>query len=365
MLSFLSSLFSPADRSSGALDKALIDAAIERIVDATDPRLRAFSNYRKRLYPGAKRSVEHIQALVGDLPEPVEISRRSFGTDPRLRAFFASPDRLQQVVGNAPSLVEFLTNHRGPHPDYIYGLLAPQMRKRETLGMELRGDQVKKDVLQDVVDFSDHRFVGAAGSDGEARDGIKKRGFDYLAELALRSIVDREEKKSELERKKGLLERKLKAMQLGNWGLDEVPLTGAGDNPDHRSLGEQISQVEDELMKLPSSEASLESRFDCINAILEKPEEWLSVNRFDLHVDVMSLRMTNSADPSSKPLELTKFRSNFSWRRFPVEDHFHGCKFPPEGAWHADLMISSIFELDTSKGKSICGASPKLSSGVG
>lgn len=330
MLSFLSSLFSPADRSSDPLDKALIDAAIERVVDATDPRLRSFSNYRKRLYVGAKRSVEHVQALVGDIPEPVEISRRSFGTDPRLRAFFASPDRLQQAIGNAPSLVEFLANYRGPYPDYIYGLLAPEMRERKTLGMELKGEHVRKDVLQDVVDFSDHRFVGAAGSEEEARDGIKKRGFDYLTEVALRHIVDREEKRSDLERRKGLLQRKLKAMQVGNWGLDEVPSTGAGDHPDYRSLGEQISEMEDELMKLPCSKASLENRFDCINAILERPEEWLSVNRLDLHVDVMSLKVTNSADPSSKPLELTRFRSLNGGTRVGLFGYFPRAELPPK-----------------------------------
>lgn len=330
MLSFLSSLFSAADQSSDAPDEALVDAAIERVVDATDPRLRAFPKYRKRLQSGARRSVAHVQALVASLPEPVEISRRSFSTDPRLRAFFASPERLQQAVGSAPSMVEYLANRRGPYPDYIFGLLAPEMQERKALGMELEGNQVRRDVIQEVVDFSDHRFFGAAGSEEEARDGIKKRAFDYLAALALRRIVDVEEKRSELEHKKGLLERKLNAMQVGNWGLEEMPSKGADDHPDYRSLGEQISEVEGELMKLPCNEASLENRFGCINTILEKPEEWLSLSQFDLHVDVMSLRLTDSTDATSEPLELTKFRTLNGSTRVALFGYFPRAELPPE-----------------------------------
>jgi len=330
MLSFLSSLFSSADQTSGGLDPSLVEAATERIVDATDPRLRMFPNYRKRLNPGVQRSVAHVQGLIGGLPEPVEISRRSFSTDPRLRAFFASPDRMQEVIGNAPTLVEFLANCKGPYPEYIFGLLAPEMRERKALGMELQGDQVRRDVLQEVVDFSDHRFLGAAGSEEEARHEMMKRAFDHLAELALRRIVDVEEKRSDLERQKGLLQRKLDAMRGGNWGLETMPSKDGGDHPDYRSLGEQISEVEDELMELPCNEASLENRFDCINAILGQPEDWLTLSRFELNIDVMSLKVKDSADDESKPLELTKFRALNGNTRVALFGYFPRAELPPE-----------------------------------
>jgi hypothetical protein len=42
MRHFLSSLFSPASSAPGGPDKALIEAATERAIDGTDPRLRAF-----------------------------------------------------------------------------------------------------------------------------------------------------------------------------------------------------------------------------------------------------------------------------------------------------------------------------------
>ncbi|MBT8429791.1 MAG: hypothetical protein KJN79_07745 [Gammaproteobacteria bacterium] len=330
MLSFLSSLFSSVDRPSEGPDRSLIEAAIERVVDATDPRLRMFSNYQKRLYPGVQRSVAHVQGLIDSLPEPVEISRRAFGSDPRLRAFFASPARMQEAIGSAPTLVDFLASRKGPYPDHIFGLLASQMKERQALGMQLNGDQVRRDVLQEVVSFSDHRFFGAAGSEEESRGEMKKAAFDYLAELALKRILGMEEKRSELEQQRRLLQRKLDAMRKGNWGMEPV-LSNAGDeHPDHRSLGERIEAVEDELMALPCSQASLEQRFECINAILEQPEDGVSLRPIQLRIDAMSVKVQDSADESYEPLQLIEMLSSSGERRIMLFGYFPRDELPPE-----------------------------------
>jgi hypothetical protein len=56
MLHFLSSLFRPSANETEVLNKALIEAASERVVDGTDPRLRAFfvsaSGERRIILPG-------------------------------------------------------------------------------------------------------------------------------------------------------------------------------------------------------------------------------------------------------------------------------------------------------------------------
>ena len=68
MLHFLSSLFKPAAGEAGAPDKALIEAATERAIDATDPRLRALGNYRKRLREPVEQAARHIIGLVDSQP---------------------------------------------------------------------------------------------------------------------------------------------------------------------------------------------------------------------------------------------------------------------------------------------------------
>ena len=55
MLHFLSSLFSTGPGQGAGPDKALIERAIERVVDGTDPRVRGLGNYRKRLRPAVEK----------------------------------------------------------------------------------------------------------------------------------------------------------------------------------------------------------------------------------------------------------------------------------------------------------------------
>ena len=331
MLSFLSSLFASSDRQAGGIAPSMVEAAIERVVDATDPRLRGFPNYTRRLYAGVEQSLTHIQALVDGLSEPVEISRRTFSSDRRLRAFFSSPASMQEAVAKAPSVVDFLAKRRGPFPEYIYGLLAPVMTERQALGMELKGEHVRRDVLQQVVNFSDFRFFGAAGSEAEALDGIKERAFDYLAELALKRMANMKEKRSELERQRQLLQRKLDAMQAGNWGLEGMLAQQEIDRPDFHSLGQKIEEVEAELMQLPCSRTSLEQRFDCINATLKRPEEGLVMRPLKLHVDAMLVKVKDSDNASTEPMELTElYSSSGKRRRIVLFGYFPRAELPPE-----------------------------------
>jgi hypothetical protein len=70
----------------------------------------------------------------------VEISRRSYGTDPRLRAFFVSAEDLQEVLGGIKTVKDYLQGVSGPLPDAIFGLLSMAWKERTVLGTEQQGD---------------------------------------------------------------------------------------------------------------------------------------------------------------------------------------------------------------------------------
>ena len=148
MLHFLSSLFKPSTGEAGALDQALIEAATERAIDGTDPRLRALGYYRNRLHEPVAQAARHVIALVDALPAPVEISRRGYGTDPRLRAFFVSADHLQEVLGGIKTLRDYLQGVSAPPPDAIFGLLTLTWKERTVLGTEQQGEILRRDVKQ-------------------------------------------------------------------------------------------------------------------------------------------------------------------------------------------------------------------------
>ncbi|MGB7932918.1 MAG: hypothetical protein WCH04_11960, partial [Gammaproteobacteria bacterium] len=200
MLHLLSSLFRPAAGEVGDLDKALIEAATERAIDATDPRLRALGNYRKRLREPVEQAARHIIALVDSQPAAMEISRRSYGTDPRLRAFFVSAEHLQEVLGGMKTVRDYLQGISGPLPDAIFGLLSLAWKERTVLGTEQHGEIVRRDVKQVAVSFFDHRFGAPAGSEADFRWELKKRGYDYLLEVALKTIISTRSKRQDLKR---------------------------------------------------------------------------------------------------------------------------------------------------------------------
>ena len=185
MLNFLSTLFAPETSKLGGVDKALIERATERAVEGTDPRLRALGNYRKQLREPVELAVRYVMELVDGLPEAVPLSRNGYSTDPRLRAFFASNDHLQEVLGGSRTISDYLQGLSGLPPHEIFGLLTLEWKERNTLGMEQQGDRVRRDVRQVTVNFFNHRFACPADKEAETSLELKKRAFDYLLKLAL------------------------------------------------------------------------------------------------------------------------------------------------------------------------------------
>ena len=72
MLHFLSSLFKSSGDASGAPDKALIEAATERAIDGTDPRLRT-----------SFVSAGHLQEVLGGMKTLHDCLRGSPAPCPR------------------------------------------------------------------------------------------------------------------------------------------------------------------------------------------------------------------------------------------------------------------------------------------
>ena len=81
MLKLLQSIFSQEPETSALYSEKLIEKAIERVVDGTDPRLRAVSGYRKFLRPAVIKAVDYTFELVDGLPSPVILSKKQFSLD--------------------------------------------------------------------------------------------------------------------------------------------------------------------------------------------------------------------------------------------------------------------------------------------
>lgn len=260
----------------------LIEKAIERALEATDPRIRAVSGYERTLRPAVIHAIDHVVAMVEALPPAREADPERYGEDPELTAFFASKERLQQCFSFDSQLRDYLDTAGELVPDRFYALLVMERSEKRVLGMEMQGEILRRDVAQVMVNFSGHRLVDPNGSEAKTRRELKRRSFDHLLALALQHMITADQERSELEQQRHLLHRKLRAFRAGRWGLDDIPTEGALDVA---GLERQLESIEQELHSLVEDEVSLKGRLDTLVETLSTAEKQLWAAQASVIVD--------------------------------------------------------------------------------
>lgn len=285
MLHFLTSLFESRPNPDQVLQEEVIGAAIERAIDKTDQRLRALGAYRKRLHDPVERALRHVLGLVDQLPEPAEISPGRYAQDSRLRAMFASPEHLREVLGRFHNVREYLEQREGPPPDPIFGLLSVAKREKRTLGLDLEGDLLKRDVLQTVVTFEDHQFLAPSDTEASARTELTTRAFDFLLENARDTLTAEKLRRGELVRKRQLLRRKLLS-----------PVSDPSGATDYGALEADMAMIDEQLGYFGGIELSLEESLQRVEALLNDAGQWLALTPYHVGLDYRNIK-TASAEP--------------------------------------------------------------------
>jgi len=318
MLSLFQSIFGSPSRTSSQVDEALIERATEHVVDGTDARLRAVTGYRKKLRPAVERAVEYVIELADGLPPPVEFSRRQYGIDPRLRAFFASPERLQEVVGSSPAIRDYTSRGRRPATDMIYAGLGTEREERKVLGMDFAGETLRRDVEQVVVNFCNHRFVAVTDDETATRWELKKRAFDNLIASALQRIIAARTKRDDLAQERRLLEKKLQALADGHWGLESVLDRGQSGPADMAAIETRIASIDAELTGIGASAVNLDDYLAVVADTLSAPQEHLRREAVSLRVSRMGIKLPEGSDASGDTLELSEFSTSNGRRAIVV-----------------------------------------------
>jgi hypothetical protein len=243
----------------------VIKEAIERAVDCTDPRVRLDSAYTKVLKKPVIHAVEYVIDLIDRLPEPVAVSTKALTDDPVFAALFYSEARMEQIIERDPALREF----RAAHPlssDPITTLLVAQKTEKHGFGHAQVGDQVLSDVPRTTVGFDQHRLLGPAASEQEARRLLKSRAFDHLLSIALAQITERKEGRESLTSRKALLRSKLDIIRRGGGFAQQ---SGALDQA---QLQTHLEEIEVKLGELGPAEDTLSDNLAIIANVLAEAE---------------------------------------------------------------------------------------------
>ncbi|MBL8259447.1 MAG: hypothetical protein JNM60_06545 [Candidatus Competibacteraceae bacterium] len=298
----LQTLFSENVKPAGKFEPNLIRAAVERVVDGTDPRLRMARQYRKKLGPAVERAIEYVIELVDALPPPAEIGGGRFTGDPRLRALFVSSQQVQEILSFGKELHHYRRRISGKLPSDLYALLRTERIEKTVLGVALEGNIIRRDVPQITVNFHSHRVTFPTGSETKTRREVKKRAFDYLIETALKRLVSVRTQKQQLEQQQRLLlQRKTKLLKGKSIGLEPLLDSPAADVTP-AAIDRQLREVEAELGRLRADSATLDDHLAKVVATLREPEKYLRLDRVSMTLDHMNIKTDQSASANASTL---------------------------------------------------------------
>ncbi|PLX86161.1 MAG: hypothetical protein C0617_02030 [Desulfuromonas sp.] len=255
----------------------LVEKAIERAVDGTDPLLRGMWGYQRKLRPAVLKAMDHVVALVDNLAPPIGIDQLRYDSDPRLKSFFLSTEHMEKVL-----------------------LGDPVMEKEEKgiLGVDRVGEVLVHDVPQVTVSFGGHLLRDPAADLAQTRRLLKRRAFDHLLTLALAGITLVEDKREDLVRRQKLLQAKLDLLQRGNWGFDDCP---EEDSPCVPELEERLDKIEADLVAIGADADVYEANLDLVVDVLGNPGEWIWAEKDRLIVDSMGIKRS---EPTEGAVEL-------------------------------------------------------------
>ncbi len=335
MLNLFQSIFGLGPPETGGYPEEIVQMAIERAVDGTDTRLRTLPGYQKRLRPAVVGAIDHVVPLVDGLPN-VELSAENYREDPRLRVFFASIEHLRQVLREDGVLRDFLQGPAGHGVDEVHALLMMERRERKVLGMELRGDRVRREVAQVAVSFSAHHLFDPTADPEETLRLLRRRAFDHLLEIALGRIGSRREKRAGLKREHELLQRKFTTLESGNWGFSAA----AGEveqNQDSDVLENQIEDIERQLQELGTDADVLDARLKIVIDVLERAQEQVWFTSVTENLDSMGIRREPDA-ANALQLDLQELRSVLGRDAIPLRVSIPRSEFPERADFLAEAQ---------------------------
>lgn len=288
---FLKSFFAAPAGPPGKYADAVIEAAIERVVDGTDPRLRAVSRYRYKLWDAVAHSVKYTVTLINRLPPPIDASHRSFTGTPLLRAAFVSPDHLWETLSFSKHMHNYQYQNPGLLPVELHGLLGMERVEKTVLGVDLQGDLIRRDVPQTTVNFRNHRMVFPTESEQGTRQELTKRAFDSLIETALTQLTASRIRRLHLEQQqRQILQKKASALKSGQMGLGSLLESTLLNQADASTLERQLLDIQEEMKRIRADSATIEHLLARVVATLSKPEKHLRLERVSLTLDHMNIK---------------------------------------------------------------------------
>ncbi len=289
-----------------AEQRALLEEAVEGVVDGIEPKMRLVRGYRKKLQPAVATARAYIDALVEQIPGPLFMTPKTFVKDPYVNAFFATPGEVSNVFSGSPELRDFFARPENADIDVACGLLCMVEQEKSVLGMELAQGIVRRDVRQTAVNFSDHKVLTPGATEADARLGLKNCIFNALVSHALQHIADLKAQRRELQDQRRILYARLRARQAYNGGLDTLLATASAGELESGNIEGKLAETQAQLDQAPATYDAPRDYLRQVIAILEQPQEFLRLRRVSFQLTRMGIKVEENSDQPAHSIELAE-----------------------------------------------------------
>jgi hypothetical protein len=297
MFEFVASLLHPDAPSTAGFAQWELDRYVDLSVDTIDPRLRAVPHYKRRLRSAVATSLSYASDLIQNIPGPLEVCRRAFTTDPQVRAFFVSVDHMQEVFGDSQEVRTFFEHPLNAGQQACYAFMVMNRRDSHTLGVELEGDCLRREVAQTRVSFTNHRVVKPTGSEAAVRHQLCERALRNLIGEALGYIASRQNHRYALAARRTELRTKRKRREVRFHALQGLHADCEQDAECH-ALDLELAEVQRALDASAARLTTLDDTLEQLCVVLHHPSEHCRLERRSVRVDNLGVQVDEQSSRS-------------------------------------------------------------------
>ncbi|KAF5045082.1 hypothetical protein DSECCO2_485060 [anaerobic digester metagenome] len=187
----------------------VVDRLVRRIAEENAIDASSDAKCAAMLTEAVQAACAHVRAMVDELGEPFVLDRkRATGSALGPILFDDRKDALD-ALRNAPKIRKVFAD---PHVRECVFLLTMHRREYVIFGTEIEGEMIRRDVMQDAVEFRDHNFSAAAPSLAELRDLLTENVVLFLADLAPERLRRDETVRTEIHHSEELLKAQMKTL---------------------------------------------------------------------------------------------------------------------------------------------------------
>jgi len=276
---------------------ATVPDVVEYIVDRISDRLRAVPGYSSKLQPPLLTLLRHIDQMVDRVPGPVLCSRDSFSIDPKVNAFFVSPDHLQKVFSESEEVRALFD--ADPSVPECWALLCMERKEREGPGMALVGDYLRRDVMRTTVSFGEHQLVAPGPNEADARGALKCCILDGLLNVLRQRIETAKQQTRDQTSRLQVMRARLRR-------LDEQPQSQSRQS--RVGLQAAVANAESDLAHLDLVVETISDQLCYLISQLKHPDALLSAELTPIHLSRLGVKLNQESEEPGYEIVLFEVR---------------------------------------------------------